>query len=136
MWGASGRTNETMLRARAIDNSVWLACAHWPTSDPSLRSLIIDPYGQVMASSTFEEEGIISYDLNLDLKRGYYAGKKAEQVEPGTSGIPAYYTNNLPDRMPGWRDMLFAARRPELYTILPTTNEVTARYRAAKAPQF
>lgn len=136
MWGASGRTNETMLRARAIDNGVWLACAHWPTSDPSLRSLIIDPYGQVMASSTFAPEGIITYDLNLDQKRGYYAGQKAEQAKPGTSGIPAYYSSNLPDRKEGWRDMLFAARRPDLYGIIPTENEVTRRYRGAAAPKF
>jgi len=134
MWGASGRTNETMLRARAIDNGVWVACAHWPTSDPSLRSLIIDPYGQVMASSTFEEEGIITYDLNLDQRRVYYAGQKKEQVKPGDSGIPAYYSDNLPDQQWGWREMLLQARRPDLYDILPTTNEVTAKYRGTQRP--
>lgn len=134
MWGASGRTNETMLRARAADNAVWLACAHWPTSDPSLRSLIIDPYGQVVAASSYEPEGVISYDINLDAPRYYYAGKKAEQVEVGTSGIPSYYTDNMPDRFPGWRDMLFAARRPELYSILPTETDWSRRYRGPKAP--
>jgi len=134
MWGASGRTNETMLRARAIDNGVWIACAHWPTSDPSLRSLIIDPYGQIMASSTMEPEGIISYDINLDLPRIYYAGQKQEQVQPGEAGIPAYYTGDLPDQKFGWRQMMLAARRPELYSILPTCNEVTARYRGKERP--
>lgn len=134
MWGASGRTNETMLRARALDNGVWLACAHWPTSDPSLRSLIIDPYGQVMASSTFEEEGLIAYDVNLDRGRGYYAGEKKVQVQPGDSGIPSYFSNDLPDQLGGWREMLLAARRPELYGVLPATNEVTARYRGTTAP--
>lgn len=136
MWGASGRTNETMLRARAADNAVWLACAHWPTSDPSLRSVIIDPYGQVMVSSSFEPEGIVSYDINLDLPRYYYAGKKAEQAEVGSSSIPASYTDNMPDRFPGWREMLFAARRPELYSILPTETDWSRRYRGANAPKF
>ncbi|MBU0607502.1 MAG: carbon-nitrogen hydrolase family protein [Armatimonadetes bacterium] len=134
MWGASGRTNETMLRARAIDNGVWVACAHWPTSDPSLRSLIIDPYGQIMASSAFEEEGIITYDINLDRQRVYYAGQKAQQATPGTAGIPSYFSDNLPDRQWGWRDMMLANRRPELYGILPTCNEVTAKYRGKERP--
>jgi predicted amidohydrolase len=134
MWGASGRTNETLLRARAIDNGVWIACAHWPTSDPSLRSLIIDPYGQIMASSTFEDEGIITTDINLDRQRVYYAGQKKEQAQPGESGIPSYYTGNLPDQKWGWRDMMLSYRRPELYTILPTCNDVTARYRGQKCP--
>ncbi|MEN6304401.1 MAG: carbon-nitrogen hydrolase family protein [Armatimonadia bacterium] len=134
MWGASGRTNETLLRARAIDNGVWLACAHWPTSDTSLRSLIIDPYGQIMASSTYEEEGIIYRDLNFEQKRVYYAGQKAEQATPGTAGIPAYFSDNMPDQKWGWREMMLKARRPELYGILPTCNEVTARYRGEKCP--
>ncbi|MCE5238122.1 carbon-nitrogen hydrolase family protein [bacterium] len=134
MWGASGRTNETMLRARAIDNGVWLACAHWPTSDPSLRSLIIDPYGQVMAASTFAEEGIISYDIPLDRPRVYYSGHKAQQATPGTAGIPSYFSDNMPDQQWGWRDMMLANRRPELYGLLPTCNEVTARYRGKERP--
>lgn len=134
MWGADGRCNETMLRARAIDNGVWIACAHWPTSDPSLRSLIIDPYGQVMVSSTFEEEGIISYDINLDKPRVYYAGQKKEQPTIGDSGIPAYYSDNMPDQLWGWREMMLQARRPELYGLLPQCNEVTAKYRGTQAP--
>ena len=32
MWGADGYNNELMLRARAIDNGCWLACAHWNSS--------------------------------------------------------------------------------------------------------
>ena len=134
MWGASGRTNETMLRARAIDNGVWIACAHWPTSDPSLRSLIIDPYGQIMASSTFEEEGLITTDINLDRQRVYYGGQKAQQTLPGEAGIPSYYSGDLPDQRWGWREMMLANRRPELYGILPTCNEVTARYRGKQTP--
>ena len=123
-----------MLRARAIDNGVWVACAHWPTSDPSLRSLIIDPYGQVMASSTFEGEGIITYDINLDKQRVYYAGQKTEQVKPGAAGIPSYFSDNMPDQRWGWREMMLKARRPELYGILPTTNEVTQKYRGTQMP--
>jgi predicted amidohydrolase len=135
MWGASGRTNETMLRARAIDNAVWIACAHWPTSDPSLRSLIIDPYGQVMSSSAFLNEGVIYYDIDLERQRVYYAGMQKEQATPGKTGIPSYYSDKMPEQRLGWREMMLRARRPELYGIIPTVNEVIMRYRPAKAPE-
>jgi len=134
MWGASGRTNETMLRARAIDNGVWIACAHWNHSDPSLRSLIIDPYGQIVTASDFQQDGIVYHDIDLNAQRVYYAGLMPEQAQPGESGLAAYYLGNLPEQREGWRDMLFAARRPELYGIIPTVNEVIMRYRAEECP--
>ncbi len=132
MWGASGRTNETLLRARALDNAAWLACSHWLSSDPSLRSLIVDPYGQIMASSGYQREGLIHYDIDLADPRVFYAGKKKNQATPGKTDIPSYYTDNLPEQQPGWRDRLFAARRPELYGIIPTVNDVLRRYRPPK----
>jgi len=134
MWGASGRTNETMLRARAVDNAVWIACAHWPSSDPSLRSVIVDPYGQVVAASEFQKDGIIYYDINLDEQAVYYAGRKKNQAKPGKNGIASYYTDNLPEQRAGRREMLFKARRPELYAIIPTVNDVIMRYRGPKPP--
>ncbi len=134
MWGASGRHNGTMLRARAADNAVWIACAHWNTSDPSLRSLIIDPYGQVVAGSEFMREGLIYYDIDLDDKRVYYAGLMPEQQQRADSGMAAYSLENLPEQRKGWREMLFSARRPELYGIIPTVNEVILRYRPEESP--
>lgn len=129
MWGADGETNELMLRARAIDNGVWMACAHWNTSDPGLRSVIIDPYGKVRAASAFQAEGVIAVDIDFDVQKVYYAGRRAEQPTPGAEGIPSYFTGDLPEQLPGWRQMIFSRRRPELYGIIPTENEVTRRYR-------
>lgn len=134
MWGASGRTNETLLRARAADNGVWIACAHWPSSDTSLRSLVIDPYGQVVAASHFGKDMLIHVDIDLSTPRVYYAGRKTDQPKRGERGIPSYYSENIPEQRRGWRDMIFRARRPELYGILPAENEVTRRYRSAKSP--
>ena len=129
MWGADGATNELMLRARAADNGVWVACAHWNSSDPGLRSVIIDPYGQVRAASAFQAEGVIAVDIDFGQQKVYYAGRRADQPTPGTEGIPSYFTGDLPEQLPGWREMIFSRRRPELYGIIPTENEVTRRYR-------
>jgi len=131
-WGADGYNNELMLRARAVDNGCWVACAHWNSSDPGLRSLIIDPYGYVMAASKFQQEGVVFVDIDFDQKKVYYAGQKPQQPKRGEKGIPSYYTEDMPEQHPGWREMIFARRRPELYGILPTENEVIMRYRPPK----
>ena len=132
MWGADGYNNELMLRARAIDNGCWVACAHWNSSDTGLRSLIIDPYGYVMAASHFQQEGVVFVDIDFNQKKVYYAGRKPQQPKRGESGIPSYFKEDMPEQCHGWRDMMFSCRRPELYGILPAENEVTMKYRPAK----
>lgn len=128
-WGADGENNELMLRARAADNGCWLACAHWNSSDSGLRSVIIDPYGYVVAASQFQKEGVICTEIDFDDLKVYYAGRKADQPAPGEKGFAAYFTGDLPEQRRGWREMVFSRRRPELYGILPTVNEVIRRYR-------
>ncbi len=134
MWGADGWHNEMMLRARAIDNGVWVACAHWVTSDPGLRSLIIDPYGKVLAASQFQKTGVIHVDVDFNDLKVYYEGRKAKQPKRGKVGIPSYYTEDIPEQKRGWRDMIFSRRRPELYSIIPTVNDVIMKYRPEKGP--
>jgi len=128
MWGADGANNERMLRARAVDNGCWLACAHWNSSDPGLRSVIVDPYGCVVTASHFQQEGVIFTDVDFNQAKVYYAGRKPHQPKRGTQGIPSYFSEDIPEQRPGWRDTMFARRRPELYEILPTTNEITRKY--------
>lgn len=129
MWGADGFNNEMLLRARAADNGCWVACAHTNTSDAGMRSVIVDPYGYVVAGSHFQREGVIHTDIDFDARKVYYAGRKKVQPKRGNSGIPSYYTEDIPEQRTGWRDMMFSRRRPELYGIIPKTNDVTNRYR-------
>jgi predicted amidohydrolase len=133
-WGADGYNNELMLRARAIDNGCWVACAHWNSSDPGLRSLIIDPYGYVMVASHFQKNGAVYVDVDFDDRKVYYAGSKQTQPKSGPSGIPSYYSGDIPEQRLGWREMLFSRRRPKLYGIIPTVNDVTMTYRPATNP--
>lgn len=127
MWGGDGHNNELMLRARAVDNGCWVACSHWNSSDPGLRSVIVDPYGCVMAASKYQESGAIGVDIDFDVQKVYYAGRKPKQAKRGTNHVTAYINEDIPEQIPGWRSMILARRRPELYGILPTTNEVTRR---------
>ena len=132
MWGADGYHNETMLRARAIDNGCWVACAHWVTSDCGLRSVIVDPYGMVVAASQFQKAGVIHVDVDFNDQKVYYEGRKPQQPKRGKIGIPAYYTEDIPEQKPGWRNMIFSRRRPELYGLIPTVNGVIMKYRPQK----
>ncbi len=128
MWGPDGYHNELLLRARAIDNGCYIACAHWNTSDPGLRSVIVDPYGGIIASSGFQKKGIIFADIDFSVEKIYYAGLNPKQPQPGKEGIPAYFTPDLPAVFSGWRNHVYSSRRPELYSILSMENEVTRRY--------
>ncbi len=117
-WGADGFNNLRMLQARAIDNGVWLACAHYNHSDPGLRSLVLDPYGQVLAGSHYDRTSVVYTDIDFDKGRVYYAGEKAQQPRRVAGDTGAYVFGVVPDRQAGWREMFFARRRPELYSPL------------------
>ena len=127
MWGGDGQSNELMLRARAVDNGCWVACSHWNSSDPGLRSVIVDPYGYVVAASQYQESGAIAMDIDFDKHKVYYAGRKPQQGKRGDNHVTAYINEDIPEQIPGWRNMILERRRPELYGILPTTNEVTRK---------
>jgi predicted amidohydrolase len=128
MWGPSGFHNEQLLRARAIDNGCYIACAHWNTSDPGLRSVIVDPYGGILASSGFGETGVIFADIDFSREKTFYSGLSPKQPRPEKMDIASYFTPDLPAVAAGWRDMIFRSRRPEIYSLIPTENDVTRRY--------
>lgn len=128
MWGPDGYHNELLLRARAIDNGCFIACAHWNTSDPGLRSVIVDPYGGLIASSGFQKKGVLIADIDFSHEKIYYAGLSPNQPQAGDQDIQNYFTPDLPQILSGWQEMIFSHRRPELYSILPMENDVTRRY--------
>jgi predicted amidohydrolase len=128
MWGPDGYHNDLLLRARAVDNGCYIACAHWNTSDPGLRSVIADPYGGLIASSGFQKKGVIFADIDFSQEKIYYAGLSPNQPQPKDQDIANYFTPDLPEVFSGWREMIFSSRRPELYGLIPTENEVTRRY--------
>ena len=128
MWGPSGTHNELLLRAHAIDNGCYLACAHWNSSDTGRRSVIVDPYGSVLASSKFMEDDVLYVDIDFSVERVYYAGKKERQPTPTAEDIGSYFTSDVPRQLRGWRGVMLAQRRPELYSIIPLENEITRRY--------
>ena len=76
-WLGPGEEWELALRARALDNSMFVAGADMISPDPALRchglSMIVGPKGNVLARAEPEGEGIICATLcqaDLDAQRG------------------------------------------------------------------
>ncbi|MBI5684949.1 MAG: carbon-nitrogen hydrolase family protein [Verrucomicrobia bacterium] len=115
-WGPSGVFNRWMQEARALDNSVWMAAAHFPMSDISQRSYVIDPYGHVVSATPYWSEGVATTEIDLDAGRVWFA----RSDKPGPAGKPgylhAYFPKFVPERRTDFRAVLFAGRRPELYS--------------------
>jgi len=61
---------ETLLRARAIENQVWVVAANRVGKSGKLeyfgRSMVIDPWGVVVESEERERECVITADIDLD----------------------------------------------------------------------
>jgi hypothetical protein len=104
-----------MQQARAIDNAVYMAVAHFPMSDVSQRSYVIDPYGYPLAASDYWRNSVVLADVDLDAGRLWFAPSD----KPGTAGqkgyLAGYYPQTIPEKRGDFRSVLFAGRRPELY---------------------
>ena len=118
-WGASGLFNLWMQQARAIDNGVFMAAAHFPMSEASQRSYVIDPYGYIQAASQYWCDSVCTADVDLDAGRVWFA----RSSKPGTAGrkgyMAGYYPKTIPEKRTDFRAALFAGRRPELYKSIP-----------------
>jgi predicted amidohydrolase len=114
-WGPSGVFNRWMQETRALDNGVWMAAAHFPMSDISQRSYVIDPYGHVVTATPYWSEGVATTEVDLDAGRVWFARTN----KPGPAGksgyLHAYYPKFIPEKRADFRTVLFAGRRPELY---------------------
>jgi len=115
-WGASGRFNLWLQQARAIDNCLFMATAHFPMSEISQRSYVIDPYGYPLAATQYWRDCVATAEVDLDAGRTWFARSDT----PGYAGqegyLAGYYPHTIPDKRTDLRTVLFAGRRPALYT--------------------
>jgi len=77
-WPAKRRAHwETLLRARAIENQVYIAAVNAVNESPDHKlplagtSLIISPNGDILAEGPTQSEAIISAELDLQAERDY-----------------------------------------------------------------
>ena len=77
-WPAKRRAHwETLLRARAIENQVYIAAVNAVSENPNQKlplagtSLIISPNGDILAEGPTQNEIIISAELDLQAERDY-----------------------------------------------------------------
>ena len=77
-WPAKRRAHwETLLRARAIENQVYIAAVNAVSTTPDQKvplagsSLLITPNGDVIAQGPTNEEAVISAELDLQAEKDY-----------------------------------------------------------------
>ena len=77
-WPAKRRAHwETLLRARAIENQVYIAAVNAVSENPNQKlplagtSLIISPNGDILAEGPTQNEVIISAELDIQAERDY-----------------------------------------------------------------
>ena len=77
-WPAKRRSHwETLLRARAIENQVYIAAVNSVNESPDQKlplagtSLIISPNGDILAEASHQNEEVISAELDLQAERDY-----------------------------------------------------------------
>ena len=106
-WGtgskASPAVGEGFMRVRAAENSVYLIVAKNIQGDGSDggRSLIIDPYGDILAESEVTTEELLSYSLTPDF----------DLISP-------YNFNNFYSGVASSKARQLLARKPQLYDAL------------------
>ena len=117
-WGPSGQWNLWLQQARAIDNAVYMAAAHYPMSEVSQRSYVIDPYGYPLAASPYWCRSVFSANIDLDAGRVWLAPTN----KPGMAGqqgyLAGYFPAMIPTKQCDFRAVLLAGRRPELYRAI------------------
>ena len=92
---------EVLLRARAIENGAWVlaagGCGHGgPGAIPAWgHSMVVDPWGRVIAVRPGSDEAIVRAELDLDL------------VDAARRQIPVL-ANRRPDALPPARDVELA----------------------------
>ena len=118
MWGPSGIVNEMLARTRAFDNCVYTACSHFSSSDPAMRSFIIDYYGQILAATEYNSQSFCFADIDFSKKRVYYNHPLEKKITNTRDQPPDFYIKPVPQKKYGYREMLFKHRRPELYNII------------------
>lgn len=105
MWlDYTGDLCESLVKARAIDNQVYVVTSHY-VNQPFLagksmgHSCIVDPYGRIRAT-TSHRPGVTVAEVDLDESYEYWA------------------TGELKQQYPTLKDCFLGMRRPETYGIL------------------
>jgi hypothetical protein len=92
-----------------------MAAAHYPMSEFSQRSYVVDPYGYLLAASQYWRDCVATAEVDLDACSLWFC----KSDTPGPGGQPGYlagyFPKTIPEQRNDFRQVLFAGRRPELY---------------------
>lgn len=109
-WGYDANSiNESIFKAWAIENCLYVVTSAFPSSQVKLRSSIIDPTGETVLASDYDREGIYTARINLDAVR---------------NKVSFIYDRDRVKKDFSFRNRLMTARRPDLYSLLNGSKKI------------
>ncbi|NPV45707.1 MAG: carbon-nitrogen hydrolase family protein [Armatimonadetes bacterium] len=116
-WGPDAIHRNLRNISRCMDNLFFRVEDTHTSSEALHRSTIVDPCGVAVAQSDYLGSGIVSAVVDLDLNRPRRYSRQWQPHEPG-GYLPEYQDTQMPTETNDLREVLLAARRPELYGVI------------------
>jgi predicted amidohydrolase len=113
-WGPDAIYRNLRNVSRCMDNLFFRVEDTHTTSEVQHRSTIIDPTGVAVAQSEYLAGGLVSAVVDLDHGRPRRYSREWRENKPG-GYLPEYQDTQMPKEYNDLREVLLAARRPELY---------------------
>lgn len=116
-WGPDAIHRNLRNLSRCMDNLFFRVEDTHTSSETLHRSTIIDPCGVAVAQSDYLGGGIVSAVVDLDQNRPRRYSRQWREHQPG-GYLPEYQDTQMPTETNDLREVLLAARRPELYGVI------------------
>jgi predicted amidohydrolase len=121
-WGPDALHRDMRDIARTMDAGAFLVEATHSGSEARHRSIIVDPAGSIIASSSYMRPGLVSAEVDLDNDRPRRYIRDWTPHEP-KGYLPDYQPTEFPAEANDLQDTIRRQRRPELYQVLAPKEE-------------
>ena len=108
--------------SRCMDAQMFHVQATHATSEVAHRSMIVDPSGNIVASSRYLAPGLVTAEIDLDNDRPRRYVRNWTEHRPG-GYLPEYQSTEVPEVRNDLKETILRQRRPELYQALKAPAE-------------
>jgi len=121
-WGPDALYRNLREIWRCMDAQMFHVQATHATSEVAHRSMIVDPSGNIVASSRYLAPGLVTAEIDLDNDRPRRYVRNWTEHRPG-GYLPEYQSTEVPEVRNDLKETILRQRRPELYQALKAPAE-------------
>lgn len=121
-WGPDAIHRNLREISRCMDAQMFHVQATHATSEVAHRSMIVDPSGNIVASSRYLAPGLVTAEIDLDNDRPRRYVRNWTEHRPG-GYLPEYQSTEVPEVRNDLKETILRQRRPELYQALKAPAE-------------